>query len=319
MGVGISAPRGIWTPTEKWSNPIGLDFSWESTIGNFTGNIIGATNPVISVAYAESGEVNIVDGYDGATMWSLNVDLLDADLLDRVLTAPALADFDEDGRTDIAFATNDGMVYVYEPKIEWDGDQYSWNTSNTTRLMNYDTGGIIRDSSPVIANIAGSNAPDLIIGAGGTVHALDIAGGQQLWEFSPTGTIIATPAVYTFGTFNRTVVVSASDSAVYLDILDHRGVSVWSTMMTLSTSTPGVQAIQLLPSPVIAELDGDTQNGVEIVVLCPFQNNDGVIAVYNPLEKKKLWEYSDIEGQFDASPAVGDIDGDGDTDIVAVA
>ncbi len=319
-GVAPSTSHGILTPTLKWSNPVGIDIAWESTIANLGANIDGTPPPPSrAVVYAEDGVVTIADGGDGAVMWQLDADALDGDLFDRMLVAPAIADLDLNGRANIVFATNDGTVSIYEPQIYYDGNEYTYNASNSTRLWQYETASPLRDANPVVADIGGSPAPEVVIGAGGVVYALDVAARSELWQYDPPGSVVSTPAIYRFGSYNRTVVVSAGESSIYLNVLDHRGVSVWSTSVPLSTTAIPAQTITLLPSPVIAPLDGNSQNGPEIVLLTPFEENDGVISVFNPIDKTLLWRDTTIVGQFDATPAVGDIDGDGDNDIVAVA
>jgi subtilase family serine protease len=76
---------------------------------------------------------------------------------------------------------------------------------------------------------------------------------------------------------------------------------------------PPVAVLNLLPSPAIAELD-DPTDGLEIVILSPIEAGDGRVYVYKGNgDRTQIFTAS---GQFEASPAVADINNDGNIDIV---
>ena len=182
-GVGNPTAKGIYRGSEKWDNwpdiyGNGID-SWGTTIGDFENNIAGVYDrDVKHVVYAEHGMVYIIDGEDGSHMWELEADAIDGVADGNVVyTTPTLANLNNNDHLDIVFGTDDGVVYVYEPKITYDAQNgYSWSTNNinTEIWWSYSTNGSLNHSSPVLTDLNSDNKVDVVMSTDSEVLALDV-------------------------------------------------------------------------------------------------------------------------------------------------
>jgi uncharacterized repeat protein (TIGR01451 family) len=324
--------KGIHEPNEKWD--LWPDYitgnsidSWASTIGNFTFNIIGDYDENMHhVVYADNGFINVVDGGTGEFAWRLDTDLIDGNPdNDLVFTTPTLGYVDNNQVLDIIFGTNDGLLYMYEPTINYNKSSgFSWSTNNVNldKVWEFNSTENFTRSSPVLDKINADNFLDVVIGAGDKLFAVSGANGQELWNQTLPGNIISTPVVYEQGTKKRVMVTAYRQSnlnysASFFDAETGTSLDVLYYDLGLTANT-----LNLIPSAAVSDLDGSANNDVELVVCTPYAGplGNGQINVYHT-NRTLLWSTAQnpITGQLDATPAIGDLDGDDIPEIVIVS
>ncbi len=326
---GIDASNGIGIPSEKWSNDQGVD-TLGACIGRFQGNFDGTVPQDRDfLVYGSGSMLRIVDGNDGRTAWEINTDSLDADAGDILVSTPAITDLNDNGRTEVVLVTDDGTVYAVEPVMHYTGTGYVYSAAlnESVVLWNHSCPGTVTDSSIVVADIGNSSVPDVIVSsvAAGSawLNVIDGQSGKEIWSYEMAGTRVSTPAVYPYSASKNRVVattVSAEQFTQYLNVymIKGDGVKAWDKSFQLSTTR---QVITLVPSPAVGEMDGDTNNGMEIAVLTPYESNTGVVYILGRDGGGILWQTAegDIAGQFDASPALEDLNEDGNADVIVAS
>ena len=236
-----------------------------------------------------------------------------------VLSTPAVGDIDGDGLPDIAVATWGQRVTAFRHN----------GTEMFSRFI-YDTSW----SSPALADLDGDGKLEVIVGAdmepsnAATLPPISLAGGGIIWAFHRDGSDV--------GGFPRHLsnqVIWSSPSIADLnedgspDIIvgtgENFGGSIGRTLFALDghgvalpgwpVALPGVT----MGSPAIADLDGDGHLDVAQ------QSGDGSISYINRTGGVwKQWcnrSWGPCQpAPFDGGPSVGDINGDGTQDVVAL-
>jgi uncharacterized repeat protein (TIGR01451 family) len=323
------ATKGIYKGAEKWDNwpdiyGNGIE-SWGTSIGNFADNIAGTYNKNVEhVVYAEHGIIFIVDGEDGSHMWELDADLLDGVADSTVVyTTPTLGYLNNNDQLDIVFGTDDGGVYVYEPKITYDSQTgYTWSTNNINNEIwwSYTTNGSFNHSSPVLTDLNSDTKLDVVITSEHQIIALDVYNKKSLWVKDIQTDMISSPAIYKDVGENRVVVTGFRENDFNFSVYMYSASGVTLNVIPIELGIL-LYLPTILPTPTVAELDGNTNNGQEIVILTPFEDSvNGKVHLLN-VDGSEIWASASgtIQGQFDASPAVADIDADGQKDIVVAS
>jgi outer membrane protein assembly factor BamB len=322
--------KGIYTPAETWSSGLQID-SLGSAIGNFSSNIFGLYDRNVNfVVYADDGTVYILDGGSGDSVWQLDVDLIDSvQDNDQVYTSPAIGDLNKNGKMDVVFAVDDAQnnsyVYTYEPVITYNETGYHWAANNyaSEQLWNYKTGVDMSFSSPVLADLDGNGNLDVVIGGAASpakVFAINGKDGTALnnnWPYDVSGTRTSTPAIYEFGSNSRVVVTSIDPDTYYVYVISDKGQTLHQKSIDMNLPIGLVYSV--VPSPAVGQLNRSSSNA-EIVVLVPIITSVGrVYCLANDLTT--LWNTTYTAGQFEASPALVDIDKDpnGDLDVVVAS
>jgi outer membrane protein assembly factor BamB len=330
--VASTISKGIFEPTDKWDHwsdqisGTGLD-SWGTTIGNFTTNINGDYDRYVEhVVYSENGFIYILDGGTGEVAWSLNIDQVDGFIdNDFVYSTPTLEYVNNNIYLDIVFGTTDGNLYLYEPDINYDNQTgYSWSTNNviSEKIWSMSTGENFTQSSPVIGKLDGDTNLDIAVGAGDKLFAVNGINGLELWNKTLPGNVVSSPVIYDDGPKKRVLVNSFRQSNLNFSasIFDSElGTSIDELNFDLGLSP---NTLNLIPSPAIAELDGNLANDAEIVICTPFEGLTGNSRIYVYHTNRSLFwstQSNQIIGQLDSSPAIGDLDGDSIAEIVTVA
>ena len=340
------------TPVPSWDRGSSSEevYSWGTAVGNFTSNIGGDPydRNVLHVVYVTAeedgdwlkGYLEIRDGGNpGKLMWQRDLGNIknqnnqslqnDFEAYEAAFGTPAIADFDGNGLMDIAIVTPNGIVQFFEPEIEYDSSNVNYDQSNNGETWSYSTGFTMVRTNPAITSFNGGN--DLVVSGIDLdneeigVVAIDGSTGNEIWTFEQSGTEVSSPAVYEDGS-SRKVFVSVYDNnnlEVYA-IQGGSGVSSWNPKTIGSIVNPNdVNLHPMLPSIAIADIT-DEDAGKEIVVPQPAATDGG---------DSQLWVYTldggyaedwdsayslDSGGDMDATPAVGDVDGDGDAEIIAI-
>ena len=357
-GAAEPTPRTIGPndPVVSWDmgNTVSSEeiFSWGSAVGNFSANVDdeydrNVLHVVYITTFDNSGDLHgrlvIRDGgHPGKLMWqrdlgevrdenNVTTDIQNefADF-EAAYGAPALGDFNGNGRLDVAVTTPDGRVEFFEPRITYNaetgnygGGSAVWSSGHWT----HETYLTIARSSPAVADLDGGD--DLVVTgvdrSEGRAAVVAIDGnGSRLWRYETPGTEISSPVVLREGP-NRKIFISLFDSSnlEVWGLQNGAALSGWNPKTIGQVAAPSEGALHpLLPSLVLADLTDD--EGTELLVPQPAPDADGDAKLWlfrSNSDPATGWSsaYTLSEsGDMDATPAVGDIDGDDALDIVAV-
>ena len=160
-------------------------FSWSTTIGDFSSNVVGDYDKNVShIVYATveydgsnlTGFLIIREGSpvgdrgdSGNLMWRGSLGNITQYLngfedFEIAYGTPSLADFDQNGYLEIAIPTPDGVVKFFEPKIHYNSNNqtYSSEPSVWTSNQSYNTNLEIFRSNPAISDIDSDSKPDIV-------------------------------------------------------------------------------------------------------------------------------------------------------------
>ena len=320
--------RGIGDVKVKWDNQQDV-LSWATLAGDFSANIYGpAPEDRQHVVYATSTEVHIVDGATGDDMWVLDIDGLNISSVGDVAgAAPAIADFDKNGKVEIVFVTdnnlqNEGVLYVFEPNITYNATGYHWDAENngvSERKFEYAHEGNTIESSPVLGDINNDGREDAVLTMGMNIIALDIYNQEIIYEYDKLdGNKVSTPALFHYTPTDLRCVINTRDGGQFNTyMVDHNGDTAWNESIPISSVTSN-GPVTFLPSPAVDEINL-IQDGLEIVILTPFEEGDGRVRVYSK-DGDEMWSMPfQAEGQFDSSPVLLNADGDSMKEIGVVS
>ncbi len=211
----------------------------------------------------------------------------------RILATPAIGDIDGDGSPDIVVPLSDGRLYAYNAN-----GSPKWNAGIGDVLDVFSSQAL--NSSPVIADIDGDGAREILVGAmDNKLYALR-GDGSLLWSFATEDIVQATPVVADLDAGRPGLETALASCDGYLYVLDKAGALVWQATTGWS----------LRSTPLVADVDGD--GSLEVAVggedqLMWVWRNDGTLLPGWPKE---------VGGAIVSSPRLGDIDGDGANDLV---
>ena len=215
--------------------------------------------------------------------------------------SPALADIDGDGRADIVYGSANGKLYVWK-----------WSSASVPGFPRQ-LGAPIT-ASPAVAYLdgPGDTTPEIVIAAtNDSLYVIEPNGtnhpGFPIWVHTGDTSKTPSPAIADLDNDGfLDIVMQSTDGAFYC--YNHNGVPIphmWN--IRYSTKTSGASEC----SPVVADIDGDGWNDVilgdENGVLSAFSGATGTLLAGFPIQ---------LDGEIRGTPAVGDIDKDGKTEIV---
>ena len=152
------------------------------------------------------------------------------------------------------------------------------------------------ESAPTVADIRGQGRNDIVIAGREELIALD-ATGTQLWRWRTKGRFMTYPAV--LARPGQPSLIYAADNSGLLTCLDGGGKEVWHAQLNGPSSWS---------ASVLCDLNGDGQMAV-------IQTDEpGTVWAFAALTGNVLWQ-AKVKG-MPVSPAAGDLDGDGKSEIV---
>jgi hypothetical protein len=297
--VSISTQTGVNFPSTKiFALELNGDLVWSKTTG------VDITSSPALGDIDNDGSIEIVAGSDDANIYVFENDGTDAAgwpkaTLGKILGSAALADLDGDGNLEIIVGSEDGNLYAWHH----DGTLY-WNLAT----------GPIYESSPAVADIDGDGSPEIVVGSENGLYAVN-HDGTLLWSGNIESS--STPAIGDIdGDGDLEIAVGTTSfspkNKVYL--LDGDGSVIWEKRL----ASKGQQEYRekVGSSPAIGDIDGD--GTPEVIVSAISTYTSGTIYAWDAAGTE-VWSAQMGAAKFTtsgSSPAIGDIDGDGDVEVI---
>ena len=324
----LMTTMGIPDVKVKWDRREEV-ISWGTVAGDFYGNIEGpAPAGREHLVFSTNTQLHVADGATGDDMWVLDIEGLNISSVGDVVGAcPAVADFDKNGRMEIILVTDnnlvgEGVLYVFEPNISYNSSGYHWDEGGNLledRKLEYAHPGNTVESSPVLGDVNGDGREDAVLMMGNDLVAYDIYRDEEIFVYDRLlGTKMSAPVLLPYSPQDlRTVITTRDGNLLRIYMVDHNGNTAWNKTIPISSS-PSSGPVTFLPSPAVGEINL-IQDGMEIVVLTPYENGNGNVRVFSK-NGELIWARSfEADGQFDASPALADTDDDGLLEIGVIS
>ena len=265
------------TGSVLWTFTTAADVWSSPTIADINGD--GYVEVVVG---SDDSVLYVLRGTDGNIVWFYSTGKY-------ITSSPVVADVDRDGNPEVVVKSCDGYVYVLR------------GSNGSLKWRYYFGSGC--NSSPAVGDINGDGNPEVLAG-GHRIYALEGSTGSALWVSDSMGPT-TTPAIGDIDQDGYTeVVVGSADNTLY--ILNGTDGSILH-----SVAIPNGDKLTYSSLNVIADVD-PTSPGLEIVENVNNSSCCGTTVVSS--DGTILWIYSGGDNQ--TSVAVGDIDGDGCSEIV---
>ncbi len=282
--TGMTDQTGqVQGPTQTWRFGTRGAVEPSAAVGDVDGD--GQTEVVISsfdgAVYAIPGAGR---GLIQEPLWKVQTDEL-------IWSSPAIGDVDGDGNLEVVVGSDDQGVYV----VDGPSGRVQWRFATRAKVR----------ASPTIADVDGDGDLEIVIGSG-QIFALDARAQRVKWKFRLATTTFSSAAVSDLdGDGDMEVVVGSYDNILYA-LSGRNGQPVWQHRATNPIDS----------SPAIGDINGDGQ--LEIAVGVGFVGSSGFKGVQAlGGDGRQLWEFSIGEDErVVSSPAIGDVDGDGQTEVV---
>ncbi|NJM08878.1 PQQ-binding-like beta-propeller repeat protein [Candidatus Gracilibacteria bacterium] len=291
-------------------------------IGDVTGD------GVPEIVYGANDQFIYVKALDGADLpgWPRFI-------YDTVWSSPAIADVDDDGVNELIIGV-DAHNYTdptYNPPIVTrdGGDLYALNGDGT--LLWRASQDEIFQSSPALADIDNDGKLEVVAGTGsyysnlgrGTgkyLSAWNAEDGSLLWRTTLPAIVTASPAIGDLNGDNQLDIAVGGRDGVMRSFNGKTGAIQWATKgADLFNKTPE----QWTGTPVLGDYDGDGRDDVFAAMFWDvliFKGSDGTLLtghdVQPPANDPKPSFYA--RWTLNNVPALGDLDGNGKLDLVAV-
>jgi hypothetical protein len=282
------------TPVAGWPREAGDEIWSSAAVGNLDADpeleiVIGTQGGYLYAWNADGVGINYPDGYFKP-------------LGGQVKGAPALDDIDDDLDLEIIAADGYGRVFV------WHHDGTGYLQPNG--LFAEASGEFV--GSPTITDLDGDSDVEIVIGSmGGNIYAWHHDGTGFL---QPDGVFVSTGGMY--GSIAAGDIDGNGDMEIVIALVLWNRVDVYNHDGTLALGWSRLTDWGSYTSPALAELDGDGKLDIVVGTFSDAYNDTASVYVMSHLGETRAGWPKVIEGDFYSSPVVGDIDGDGQVDII---
>ncbi len=246
-------------------------------------------------------------------------------------SAPALANLDGDGDLDLLAGENLGTLLYYENTGSAASPVFVPRTGALNPLDNVDVG---TQSVPALGDVDGDGDRDLFVGelfsgfryfentgSAASPAFIQRSGPDDPLDGQTPGGSAATPAFVDLDRDRDLDLVSGNASGTFATFVNFVPQVVPAIEHTGSSNPVAVLSAGSLSAPAFGDLDGDGDldlvSGETLGIFHYFRNMGGatdpafleITGAFNPLDGKDAGDYS--------SAALGDLDADGDLDLVA--
>jgi len=275
-------------PKPGWPVVLDANIVASPSVGDINGDgkkevVIGVWNGKI---YALNRDGSTVNGWPVTTDGSIS-------------SSSALGDIDGDSRLEVVIGSNNGNVYA----IEGDGKIVNgWPVS---------TGSNILQSSPAIGDIDGDGRLEIVVvSSNGLVYVWH--GDDKLkagWPLDLHDTVSSSPVLGDIDGDGRSmeIVICTDNGLIYMLKNDGTIIPGWPAEVAGTISTP----------PALADIDGD--GNVDIAIGTSTEDlYVGLVYAFSSTGKKidKTWPISINGNIINSSPAIDDLNGDGNVELV---
>ncbi|MDD3323130.1 MAG: FG-GAP-like repeat-containing protein [Paludibacter sp.] len=362
LGDEISIGRTIFRVVDYFNE----DYSMPSKQKIFILKILKLIQLIIMLLILSVSTLSIGVGYNGLSLlnsssdkvnlsinteWSKDIPMrADTESYD-ITSTPAIADFDNDGKNDVAMLSSAGFLYAWSgatgerfwkpveiynsgiaslvvDDINNDNipDIIAVSDSSLLYIIDGQTGNIIRreilggvisNTTPVVCDLDSDGKKDVVIvSEDGTVHFLYSPGFDSSYirysEFID-GPLYSSPVILTRKDFSPFVVIANYDSKVYF--IDGKS----RTKKTVNLLESSGKAHLIAGSPAIGDVNGD---GIDEVIVQ--SNLPQYVSAIDTSKFSVIWTYfvepTPPSGlKFNSSPIITDLTGDGVDDVMIVS
>ena len=285
--TGFVPGRGEVTgPQLKWRFGTRGAVEPSPAVGDIDGDgkpeiVIGSFDGAVYAVPSDSGGQSVIR----TPKWSYQTEKL-------IWSSPAVDVPDGDGRPEVVVGSDDKNVYVLDGAT----GQAKWIFPTLARVR----------SSPTLVDLNGDGTLEILIGSN-QIYALDARRKQRLWAYPLQTTTFSSAAVGDIdGDGRREAVIGSYDNYVYA--LDAQtGTAKWRFFAGNFVES----------SPALGDIDGDGE--VEVVFgfgAISARGDKGVYALRGRDGSPKWLFRLDDDQRVISSPALGDVDGDGQPEVV---
>lgn len=282
----------------RWSRVVGIEFASSPVLGNVDGNA-----STIEIVVGLRDTTVCLNGVDGSVKWKVKTGLSWNQGGANQPCSPAIADLDNDGNVEVVTTSTDGSVQA----LNGNDGGLKWRC--VTQTISGDTSSFYPSLVPAIAikDVDNDNIKEIATHHGSNIYLIGGASGNIKWS-SMTGYSMGTAvnsgvALADIDSDSKSEVIFRNGRIVALD--ESAGSTLWSY------SFPGCGLV--MPSPVLADLDGDTK--LEVVAA----DHDGYVACLEGENGALKWSIHITTGDIHPTHGIGDIDGDGCIEIVGAS
>lgn len=317
-GTVYDIERGLFSYSTKWEVNIGNPIPKAPTLENID------SDNYKEVAFGERGYSRnsilfVLDGGQGIQQWNYSMKDKWSPYFELSLSGfpsnTALVDIDLDGEKEVIFTDKTDSA------CDWPGELYAFSSTGTLKY-NITIGNDGSEGGPSIANILGSDYPDVIVPTKCGINAYEFDGTKFVLQWSNSDARIDGNAViYDIDRDNKYEVIYTTTTASCPE-----GKSCLNKLYIRDAETGNNEAISPIDlgayvskiTPAVADITGDSNKEIVITARDSGASNYGRVLCYSAGDGSLVWQFTNggtLNTLYQA-PVIADIDNDGKYNII---